>query len=90
MEVLPDEIIRLLFSYIQNPKQMMFLNKNFLRVLNKYTPDASTPGYGATKYSINNILSLGSNEGEYGFPDTINSELEQDGEQNRNFSFIKI
>jgi hypothetical protein len=55
-----------------------------LRVLNKYTPDASTPGYGATKYSINNILSLGSNEGEYGFPDTVNSELEQDGEQNRN------
>ena len=55
-----------------------------MRVINKYTPATSAPGYGSTKYSINNILSLGSNEGEYDFSDTVGSELELEGINERN------
>jgi hypothetical protein len=49
--------------------------ENQLLVLNKYTPGTSN-GYGGTKWSIVDLNTLGSNEGEYGYPDTINSPLE--------------
>ncbi len=35
MNDLPDDLIRLLYSYIQNPKQMICINKNFFRILDK-------------------------------------------------------
>ena len=45
---------------------------------NKYSPENSNQ-YGDTKYSINNDLILGSNQGEYDYGDTIGDELELKG-----------
>jgi hypothetical protein len=54
-----------------------------LKVINKYTPAGTGQDYGTTKYSINNILSLGANEGPY-YPTTaIGSELELFGVETR-------
>ena len=52
----------------------------YLRVKNKYTPDNGT-NFGDTKYSINNDLILGSNQGSYDFSDTIGNQLETIGNQ---------
>jgi hypothetical protein len=49
---------------------------------NKYTPENSNQ-YGDTRYDINNILTLGSNEGEYTYADTINSDLYTEGVSDR-------
>jgi len=49
-----------------------------LRVKNKYTPEGGND-YGNTRYSINNDLILGSNQGEYNYDDTISNELENKG-----------
>jgi hypothetical protein len=57
-----------------------------LRVKNKYTPNNGN-GYGDTKWSINNDLILGSNEGEYDVSDTIGDKLETDGNSFRNILF---
>jgi Leucine-rich repeat (LRR) protein len=32
MDKLPDDIIRLIYSYLQNPKQIKYLNKNFCNI----------------------------------------------------------
>jgi hypothetical protein len=45
-----------------------------LRVKNKYTPNTAN-GYGDTKWSINNDLIIGSNEGEYDVSDTIGDNI---------------
>jgi len=57
-----------------------------LRVKNKYTPEGGTD-YGQTRYSINDLLPIGSNEGEYNFADTVGSKLETDGSLFRNQLF---
>jgi hypothetical protein len=57
-----------------------------LRVKNKYTPNTAN-GYGDTKWSINNDLIIGSNEGEYDVSDTIGDKLETDGVSYRNILF---
>ena len=49
-----------------------------LIIKNKYSPENSNQ-YGNTKYSINNDLILGSNEGEYNYGDTIGDALELKG-----------
>ena len=48
-----------------------------LRVKNKYTPEGGND-YGDT-YNVNQVLTIGSNEGEYGYPDTIGNQLEGEG-----------
>jgi len=55
-----------------------------LKIINKYTP-AGLLGqdYGSTKYSINNILTLGSNEGPYSPSSAIGSDLELYGDDIR-------
>ena len=35
MEKLPDDIIKLIYSYTQNPKQIIFLNKTFYNLFPK-------------------------------------------------------
>jgi hypothetical protein len=57
-----------------------------LRTKNKYTP-ASGNDYGNTKWTINNDLILGSNQGEYDFSDSIGSVLEVNGNVERNLLF---
>lgn len=55
-----------------------------LKVINKYTPAGSLgQDYGSTKYSINNILTLGSDEGPYLPSSAIGSDLEQYGDEIR-------
>lgn len=58
------------------------------RVKNKYTP-ASGNDYGSTKYTINNDLILGSNEGEYNFWDTFGNRLEIIGREEKDRQLIK-
>lgn len=53
-----------------------------MRVINKYTPGTGV-GYGSTKYSINNVLSLGSNEGSYSPSSAVGSDLELYGDDIR-------
>jgi len=53
-----------------------------LRVKNKYTPDTAN-GYGDTRWSINNDLILGTNEGEYNFWDTFGNSLETIGKEEK-------
>ena len=58
------------------------VQESVLRVINKYTPNSGNLGlldYGTTKWSINNVQTLGSNEGEYDISDTIGSDLEIKG-----------
>jgi len=59
-----------------------------LRVKNKYTPEQQGD-YGPTKYTINNDLVLGSNEGEYNFWDTVGNNLEIIGRKEKDFLIIK-
>ena len=60
----------------------------FLRIKNKYTPDQKND-FGPTRYSINNDLIIGSNEGEYNFLDTIGNNLETIGRKEKDFLIIK-
>ena len=57
---------------IGNSRELVLITKN------KYSPENSNE-YGETKYSINNDLILGSNQGEYNYGDTIGDELELKG-----------
>jgi outer membrane protein OmpA-like peptidoglycan-associated protein len=57
---------------IGNGRELVLITKN------KYSPENSNQ-YGETKYSINNDLILGSNQGEYNYGDTIGDELELKG-----------
>jgi len=61
---------------IGNSQETQLITKN------KYTPENSTQ-YGEPRYNINNILTLGSNEGEYTYADTINSDLYTEGVYDR-------
>lgn len=55
-----------------------------LKIINKYTPAGSVgQDYGSTKYSINNILTLGSNEGPYSPSSAVGSDLELHGDDIR-------
>ena len=56
--------------------------ETILIAINKYSPENSIQ-YGETKWNINNNLTLGSNEGEYGYPDTIDNILYYDGKNSR-------
>jgi hypothetical protein len=60
----------------------------FLRVKNKYSPESGND-YGNTRYSINNDLILGSNEGEYNFWDTFGNQLETLGREEKDRLLIK-
>ena len=57
---------------VGNTQEAVLITKN------KYSPENSNQ-YGDTKYSINNDLILGSNQGEYDYGDTIGDELELKG-----------
>jgi len=57
---------------IGNNQETVLITKN------KYSPENSNQ-YGNTKYSINNDLILGSNQGEYNYGDTIGDALELKG-----------
>ena len=57
---------------VGNTQETILITKN------KYSPENSNQ-YGDTKYSINNDLILGSNQGEYNYGDTIGDELELKG-----------
>jgi outer membrane protein OmpA-like peptidoglycan-associated protein len=57
---------------VGNTQETILITKN------KYSPENSNQ-YGDTKYSINNDLILGSNQGEYDYGDTIGDELELKG-----------
>ena len=57
---------------VGNTQETVLITKN------KYSPENSNQ-YGDTKYSINNDLILGSNQGEYNYGDTIGDELELKG-----------
>ena len=65
---------------VGNEKEIVY------KLINKYTPEDTTD-YGITKYSINNILYLGSNEGEYTHADTDGSNLFIKGVELRNILY---
>ena len=57
-----------------------------LRAINKYTPNNGTD-YGSTKWSITNLITLGSNQGSYTTSNSNNSLLELNGVQERDILF---
>jgi hypothetical protein len=59
-----------------------------LIVKNKYSPENSTQ-YGNSRYDINNVLTLGSNEGNYNFWDTFGSDLETIGSETKVTLIVK-
>ena len=61
---------------IGNSQEIQLITKN------KYTPENSVQ-YGEPRYDINNILTIGSNEGEYTYADTVNSDLYTEGVNDR-------
>jgi hypothetical protein len=67
-------------SYTINSEleQVGNIQEEYLIVKNKYSPENSNQ-YGETRYDINADLTLGSNEGEYNYGDTIGDELELKG-----------
>ena len=64
------------------------VQETVLIVKNKYSPENSTQ-YGNSRYDINNVLTLGSNEGNYNFWDTFGSDLETIGGETKITLIVK-
>ncbi len=59
-----------------------------LIITNKYSPENSDE-YGTTKYEINDVQILGSNEGQYDISDTVDNQLETIGNTEQLQSYVK-
>jgi hypothetical protein len=72
-----------------NNSELEYVGNNqeiFLFTKNKYTPENGND-YGDTVWFINNDLILGTNAGNYNYGDTIGSQLETKGTDERNILF---